>query len=294
MTSARPFRPHRYRSACGKLDLFARDYPGREGVALAPLLLMHGLTRNSADFEPLIERLDPRYRLIVPDQRGRGLSQWDDDPANYRPDIYAADMFALLDDLGIERAGLIGTSMGGLMAMAMGALQPLRVPAIVLNDIGPHVEKAGLDRIQGYVGPREACTTWEEATRRCEAINASALPGLSAQDWLDFARRTCIEQADGTIAFAYDPAIADGFSSDGAQVVPPDLWPLWEMLRDMPVLVIRGALSDLLSAATVAEMGRRHTGPFDRVEVPERGHAPLLGEPAAVDAIAAFLRRHIG
>ena len=110
------FEPHRYRSACGRLELFARIYPG-EGPTL---LLMHGLTRNSADFEPLVGKLAGQYRLIVPDQRGRGLSGWDPEPNNYRPDTYSADMFALLDGLGAEKAGLIGTSMGGLMAMLMG------------------------------------------------------------------------------------------------------------------------------------------------------------------------------
>src|SRR5690606_32270041 len=125
------FRPHRYRSACGRLDLYARVYDG-DGPAL---LLMHGLTRNSGDFEPLARHLAGRYALIVPDQRGRGLSAYDEDAANYRPDIYSADMFALLDDLGIARASLIGTSMGGLMAMMMAAAQPQRVCAMVLNDV---------------------------------------------------------------------------------------------------------------------------------------------------------------
>src|SRR5690606_262658 len=135
-TDGRPnmaqYTPRTYAAASGDLKLFAREYPG-EGT---PLLLMHGLTRNSADFEPLAEALAGRNRLIVPDQRGRGLSASDPEPANYRPDVYARDMFALLDHLGIERVGLIGTSMGGLMAMLMAAMQPGRVGAIVLNDIG--------------------------------------------------------------------------------------------------------------------------------------------------------------
>lgn len=287
------YREHRYRSACGRLDLFARDYPGEEGDARPPLLLMHGLTRNSADFEPLAAHLAGRFRLVVPDQRGRGLSDWDSDPGNYRPDIYAADMFALLDSLGIARTVAVGTSMGGLIAMVMNALQPGRLAGVVFNDVGPVVNPAGLARIQGYVGPREPCQSWQEAAERCAAINGEALPGLSDADWLAFARRTCIEADDGTIAFNYDPAIAGGFSGEGPPVVPPDLWPLWEALAGKPVLVIRGAVSDLLSPETVAEMERRHArfpgGRFSAVDVPGRGHAPLLDEPAALAAIEAFL-----
>lgn len=250
---------------------------------------MHGLTRNSADFEPLAEHLAPRYRLVVPDQRGRGLSDYDSDPANYRPDIYAADMFALLDGLSITQAGLIGTSMGGLIAMIMTATQPDRIAGIVLNDIGPHIEASGLARIQGYLGPTQDAADWDEAAVRCAAVNAVALPDFGPQDWLAFARRTCIQTPEGRIRFAYDPAIA--LSTRGAQpaTLPPDLWPLWDMLADKPVLALRGGHSDLLSAATVAEMGQRHRRAFTAIDVPNRGHAPILDEPAALSAIETFL-----
>jgi pimeloyl-ACP methyl ester carboxylesterase len=283
------FRPHRYRSACGRLELYARVYEG-DGPAL---LLMHGLTRNSADFEPLAVYLAPRFRLVVPDQRGRGLSDYDRDPANYRPDVYAADMFALLDDLAIERAGLIGTSMGGLIAMIMAAARPARVPLAVLNDVGPRIEPTGLARIQGYVGPSRPAASWDEAAARCAAINGQAFPDFTAPDWLAFARRTCIETADGAIRLAYDPAIAVSVAGDQPATVPPNLWPLWDMLSAVPVLALRGALSDLLSAETVAEMGARHAGPFAAVEIPGRGHAPMLDEPAATAAIDAFLAEHL-
>lgn len=284
------FTPHLYQSADGRLDLFARVYAG-DGPAL---LLMHGLTRNSADFEPLVPHLAGHYRLVVPDQRGRGLSAPDPDPARYRPDIYAADMWALLDGLGVGRCGLIGTSMGGLMAMLMAAAQPERIAAIVLNDIGPKVEKEGLDRIAGYVGPGGAMATWGEAADRCRAINADAFPGFGAADWMAFARRTCRELPDGSVIFAYDPAIASGFSRAEPDVVPPDLWPVWDMESAIPAMVVRGALSDLLSDATVSEMRRRHAGPFEAVTVAGRGHAPLLDEPEVVAALLPFLRRHVG
>lgn len=283
------YRSHTYTAAGGSLELFARDYPG-EGPAL---LLMHGLTRNSADFEPLAERLAGRYRLIVPDQRGRGLSESDPDPANYRPDVYAADMFALLDDLGIERAALIGTSMGGLMAMVMAAVQPQRISAVVLNDIGPELDPAGLARIAGYVGPGPAFANWNEAAARCEAINREAFPDFGPADWEAFARRTCRAAEDGSIAFAYDPAIALAFETEDG-VAPPDLWPLWQALAAKPVLLVRGALSDLLSMDTVQRMNQLHPGPFMHVDVPRRGHAPLLNEPEALAAIEPFLAEHAG
>lgn len=282
------FAVHRYRSACGRLDLAARLYPG-EGPAL---LLMHGLTRNSADFEPLAAELAGPYRLIVPDVRGRGLSEWDPEPGNYRPDVYAADMFALLDGLGLPAATLIGTSMGGLIAMVMKASRPAAVTAVVLNDVGPVLDPAGLARIQGYVGPRGAMASWSEAAERCRLINAEAFPDFGTEDWLAFARRTCVQQADGSIQFAYDPAIAQSVGGDQPATVPPDLWPLWALLAETPILVVRGALSDLLAADTVEDMARRHRGAFASVAVPRVGHAPLLDEPSALSAIRAFLARH--
>lgn len=285
------YHVHRYRSACGGLDLAARDYPAPVGAPV--LLMMHGLTRNSADFEPLAERLLGRYRMIVPDQRGRGLSQWDPDPAQYRPDVYAQDMLALLDDLGIARPGLIGTSMGGLMALIMNALRPGMAQAAVFNDIGPVLEPAGLARIQGYVGPAGAMADWTEAAARTRAINAPAFPDYGGAQWDAFARRVARGNADGTVSFAYDPAISQGVVGDDPDAVPPDLWPLWERLDGVPVLVVRGALSDLLSGATVAEMARRHAGAYASVEVPRVGHAPMLDEPAALAALEAFLKEHV-
>lgn len=293
MSKPAAFRPHRYRSACGRLDLYARIYDGACNDGAPALLLMHGLTRNSADFEPLAERLAGRYRLVVPDQRGRGQSDYDSNPGNYRPDIYSADMFALLDGLGIDRVGLIGTSMGGLMAMIMAVMQPGRISAIVLNDVGPQIEASGLARIQAYVGPSQDAADWNEAAARCAAVNAVALPDFVHDDWLAFAKRVCHETPDGRVRFAYDPAIAVSTAGEQPATVPPDLWPLWDALAAMPVLVLRGALSDVLSAATVAEMGCRHAGVFAAVEVPGRGHAPILNEPAAIPAVDAFLRDHV-
>ncbi|MEE4454160.1 alpha/beta hydrolase [Novosphingobium resinovorum] len=284
-------RVHHYRSADGRLDLVARDYPAHEGAPV--LLMMHGLTRNSADFEPLLDKLAGRYRMIVPDQRGRGASQWDPDPAQYRPDVYAQDMLALMDDLGVSRAGLVGTSMGGLMAMVMQALRPDLAQAVIFNDIGPVLDPAGLARIQGYVGPGGKMADWTEAAARTRAINAPAFPDFGGAQWDAFARRIARENADGTVSFAYDPAISESIAGDDPQTVPPDLWPLWQLLDTVPVLVVRGALSDLLSTATVEEMARRHSGPYAAVEVPRVGHAPILDEPVVLAAIEAFCKEHV-
>ena len=292
------FSVHRYRSSCGRLDLAARIYPakglppGQDAPPGPDLLLMHGLTRNAADFEPLIPHLARRYRLIVPDQRGRGLSQWDDVPANYRPDIYCADMFALLDGLGIASVTAIGTSMGGLIAMGMNAMRPDMVWAVVLNDVGPVLDPAGLARIQGYVGSSAPMQSWDEAAERCRAINCTAFPDFTTADWLAFAHRTCTRQADGTIAFAYDPAVSHSIGDAQPAAALPDLWPLWQALGAKPVLVIRGELSDLLSAETVETMAAHHPGYFAAVEVPRVGHAPLLNEPDALAAITRFLAEH--
>jgi pimeloyl-ACP methyl ester carboxylesterase len=290
MAEELPYTSHRYRSACGRLELFARDYPG-EGT---PLLLMHGLTRNGADFEPLAAHLAGRFRLVVPDQRGRGLSQWDPDPGNYRPDVYSADMFALLDSLGIERAGLIGTSMGGLMAMIMSAMQPARVTAVVLNDIGPHINAGGLARIQGYVSAASTFADWQQAAERCAEVNGQAFPDYGPADWLAFARRTCHVEAGGLVRLAYDPAIASGFDGEAGMVAPPDLWPLWQALGNRHVLAIRGALSDLFSAETLKEMEMRHTGTFASLTVANRGHAPMLDEPEVLETIVPFLMHYAG
>ncbi len=290
MSLSRTVTERFYPSADGELTLFARDYAATvEKSDRLPLLMMHGLTRNSADFEPLIAHLDDDRRLIVPDQRGRGRSGYDPEPMRYRPDIYVEDMWALFDALEIERLICIGTSMGGLMSMVMGAQQPDRIAAIVLNDIGPAVSAEGLDRIRSYVGGGEPMANWAEAAARCETINGDALEGLDHDGWLGFAKRTCSEAADGQIAFAYDPAISQSVGEEDPATIPPDLWTMWEALSSIPILTIRGAKSDILTSQTLTQMEERHPEQFHKIVVPARGHAPLLDEPTAVAAIKAFL-----
>ena len=280
------FKDYFYRSADNRLDLYARVYPGR-GPAL---LMMHGLTRNSADFEPLIEALGDSYQIVSVDQRGRGRSDYDPEPANYVPAIYAADMLGLLDDLGIDRVTTIGTSMGGLISMLMGALAKDRLDGIIINDIGPEVNPAGIARIQSYVGKTDALRSWQDAADICRDINGVAFPEFLDADWMNFARRTYV-QSNGSICPAYDPAIASSMEGEEPTTVPPDLWQIWNMLTDIPMLLIRGAITDILHEDTAEKMEKLHAGPFHRVDIPNVGHAPILNEPAAVAAIQQFLKR---
>ncbi|MEP2987390.1 MAG: alpha/beta hydrolase [Parasphingorhabdus sp.] len=281
------FEDHFYRSADNRLDLYARIYPGSGPT----LLMMHGLTRNSADFEPLIGALDENYNVISVDQRGRGQSDYDLDPANYLPDVYTADMFALLDELNIDKVTAIGTSMGGLIAMIMGAVQKDRLSGIIINDIGPEVDSAGIARIQSYVGKTETVPTWEGAAAACRDVNHTAFPNFEDADWMKFAKRTYVQE-NGSIRPAYDPAIASSMEGDEPATVPTDLWQMWDMLTDLPMLLIRGAITDILHQKTAARMQDQHSGPFKRVDVAHVGHAPILDEPEAVSAIQQFVKQH--
>jgi pimeloyl-ACP methyl ester carboxylesterase len=196
-------------------------------------------------------------------------------------------MLALLDHLGIGRGVFVGTSMGGLMTMIAAAQAPTRVAAAVLNDIGPEIDPAGLDRIRGYVGGAPSLANWSEAAARCRAINGVAFP--DAQDdafWLGFARKIFREETAGRIALDYDLAISRSVAPGSAATA--DLWPLFDALKPVPTLVIRGELTDILMTSTVGEMRRRKPD-LALVTVPRTGHAPFLTEPAAWEALRAFL-----
>jgi pimeloyl-ACP methyl ester carboxylesterase len=275
-----------YDSADG-LRLYARRY-GRRDAPLS-VLCLHGLTRNHRDFAPLIAHLEADHDIIAVDQRGRGRSAWDPNPQNYSPLTYVGDMARLLDTLGLERVAIIGTSMGGLMAMIMMKTMPQRVRGVVMNDIGPRLEKAGLDRIGGYVGKTATASSWQEASEMTARVQASAFPDYTAAQWMDFARRTWIEKAQGEIVPDYDPAIATSLSK-----IKPDwkarvaAWRLFEAMKAVPLLIVRGERSDLFSAATARLMMRRH-GRASEVVVPRVGHAPILDEPMVVPAVRSFL-----
>ena len=274
-----------YQSTDG-LRLYARDYSHPESEHT--VLCMHGLTRNSQDFEHIASVLNQRFRVVVPDQRGRGNSAYDPNPANYRPGTYVEDMFTLLGHLGIEKPILLGTSMGGLMAMLMNAARPQAVEAVILNDIGPEVDPAGLARIQARVGKSPPVTSWDEAVKQNREAQGPAFPDFSDEQWLEFTRALYREDEQGVPRLAYDPAISQPMTQSEEAAVPADLWPVFEKLTEVPLLLVRGALSDILSSPCTAEMQRRHPS-MRLVELANRGHAPMLDEPEAEQAITGFL-----
>ena len=278
-----------YQSGDG-LKLYARDYPCRAGgvAQKATILCMHGLTRNSADFAGLADHLSERFHVLSVDQRGRGRSQYDSVTSNYTPIIYVQDMFTLLDHLGLGEVILVGTSMGGLMSMLMAAMQPERVRAIVLNDIGPELDPRGLERIKSYVGKSRPVSSWDEAVEQARSIAEIAFPDFSEQQWLDFARGV-YREVNGTFELAYDPAIAQPMEDEDAGVIPPDLWGVFEAVASLPILVIRGESSDILARECVEDMRSRKPD-LQVVEVPRRGHAPTLDETTSRAAIDDFLR----
>lgn len=271
------------------LTLFAKAY-GPEDARLN-VLCIHGLTRNHQDFEPMISALPRHHRYIAVDVRGRGRSAYDPQPENYKPPVYAKDMFALLDTLGIQRTVLIGTSMGGLISLLMMRAAPKRVAGLVLNDVGPVVEKAGLARIASYAGKVAPVTGWESAAAAVKTLQGSVFPDMPEERWMDFARRTYKELPSGEVVLAYDPGIAAslGKVKPGA-VTNFVMWRMFGAAKKAPLLVVRGETSDILSAETAEEMIRRH--PDARLAtVPRTGHAPILDEPQAVSAITEFLDR---
>ena len=273
------------------LSLYARDYAGEGGEARLPVVCLHGLTRNSKDFEDVAPRIAATgRRVIVPDTRGRGRSAYDPQPERYDPKVYARDILRLMDQLGISRAVFLGTSMGGIITMMIAALRRRAIAAAILNDVGPEVDKAGVDRILSYAGKFRPIVNWEDAVSHVRLTSGSAFPNNSDADWKLFAERTFREEG-GVPTFDYDPAIMVPMSKG-----PPKTRSVFGMLlfrrlaRSRPTLLIRGELSDLLSERIAARM-KRNAPSLETVVVPGVGHAPVLTEPAAVAAIDEFLAR---
>lgn len=271
-----------YPSAAG-LRLYARDYPGP--TAQSPVILcLPGLTRNSKDFAQLADELQQTHRVICPDQRGRGRSARDTDASRYRPDQYARDMITLLNLLNIPELIIIGTSLGGLMAIMMLGAAPARIKAVVLNDIGPEVDPRGIARIAGYVGKSVVANNWEEAAQQTALINGAAFPDYVSGDWHAMARELYVQEGNLPV-LDYDPLIAQGIVAGTAT---PNLWPLFDKVGETPMLVIRGQTSDVLSVETLAEMTHRLPH-LTSVTIACCGHAPTLNEPDARIAIRRFL-----
>ena len=287
MSSPSEFSEHFFTNA-DRLRIAYRIYPANGEETGPPVLCLHGLTRNLRDFENLAPKLAARgHKVISASQRGRGTSDYDPKHERYTPANYTQDMVGLLDHLEIEKAVFIGTSMGGLMTMVAAMIAPQRIEQVVLNDIGPELDPVGIARIRSYAGKTAGrFENWQSAADAIRAINGVAFPNETENAfWLAFARKTCRESEDA-IVLDYDPAISKSVAEGGDGDV--DLWPLFDALRDIPTLVVRGALSDLLMVSTVEEMQRRKPD-MSFVNVPDVGHAPFLTEPEAWPAIQGFL-----
>ncbi len=281
------YAEHRIATADGPF-VCARDYTAMAGHL--PVVCLHGLTRNSADFEAVAPKIAALGRRVVSiDARGRGKSDNDPDATRYRPDVYVADALRVLDTLAIPRAVFLGTSMGGIMTMLTATITPDRIAAAILNDIGTEVDPTGLKRIASYVGKAGPFASWDAMTEAVKGSQSVAFPGKDDAFWRIFTRRVARERADGRVEFSYDPAIANAFAAAPAGP-PPSMAPLFAALVSKPVLLVRGAISDLLSRETVAAMTQAKPN-MEFVEVPNVGHAPTLEEPEAWNAIAAFLAK---
>lgn len=280
------FRETRFTSQDG-LSLYYRDY-GDPLSGATPVVCLAGLTRNSVDFHAFAERASARRRIIAPDYRGRGNSQYDPRPDRYRPETYLMDLSHLLTAAGVEKAVFLGTSLGGILAMAMGAFRPAALAGVALNDIGPELDPRGLARIAGYVGKTSAPADWYQAVRQMKQLFAPAYPDLTEEEWLAQARLAYRLDESGRLINDYDLNISQALAKQAK--TPFDGWRLFATLQDVPTLSIRGALSDLFSEACAEKMAEAKPD-LIRVTVPNRGHVPTLTEPECVAALDDFLER---
>ena len=276
----------RYWTSSDGLRLHYRDHDGPSDRP--PIVCLPGLTRNARDFEPVTDRYAGEWRVLSLDFRGRGLSDHDPKPENYTPSTYAADALTLLDALEIERAVLFGTSLGGLVTMILAAIAHSRIAGAMLNDIGPEIDQAGIERIRGYVGRSIEFASWEDLARALAARNADVYPGYSADQWQVFARRIASER-EGRITFDYDMAISNNFNR-APNGPAASVWPLYQGLAGIPLLILRGELSDLLDAEVARKMAQA-LPESELVTVPNVGHAPALDETEAIAGIDRLLAR---
>ena len=283
---------HFFVSAPDGLKLHVRGYGARDRRR-CPVICLPGLARTTADFDTLATALayDPdrsRYVLAV-DYRGRGESEYDVNPENYNIATETADLLAVLTALEIEPAVFVGTSRGGILAMVLATVRPAAIAGVILNDIGPVIETKGLIRIKSYLGRLPQPKNLDDGAEILKHLFGPQFPKLGADDWMLFATRTFKEQ-DGSLAPRYDPKLANVLAGvDMARSLPP-LWKEFDALAAVPVMVIRGANSDVLSERTVAEMRARRAD-IDALVVPDQGHAPLLAERDVTARIAEFVAR---
>lgn len=286
------FRDVFCRSADG-LKLHAKVIGPDNSTAL-PVLCLPGLTRTADDFDDIARALasDPAWprKVVAVDYRGRGLSDYDPDPAKYAVPVELGDVLAIVASLGISRAILLGTSRGGLISMAMAAAQPKLLAGVILNDIGPSLELGGLIKIKGYIADPPPRSTWDEAARGLKELFGTVFPSLTDDEWMVWARRAFREKAGGGLERTYDLKIKHTLDGIDASSPLPQVWELFDAMAGVPLMLIHGALSDLLSAQGVKDMMARRPD-IDLVTVPDQGHAPLLADKPTMDHIVAFCRR---
>jgi pimeloyl-ACP methyl ester carboxylesterase len=273
-----------------KLHVSAR---GARTAAAAPVVCLPGLARTGDDFDTLATALagdpqKPRY-VVAMDYRGRGRSDYDRNPFNYSFANELADVLAVLTALDIGPSVFVGTSRGGILAMLLASARPTAIAGVVLNDIGPVIEVQGLARIKSYVGNLPEPKSFDEGAEILRRLFASQFPKLSDDDWAAFSRRAFKEQR-GRLLPTYDVRIAKTLEGIDLDRPLPPLWVEFDALAHVPLMVIRGANSDVLAPATVAAM-RARRAQLDAIEVPDQGHAPLLAEPETIDQIGSFIAR---
>ena len=276
-----------WKSADG-LELHYRDYAGRADRPV--LLCLPGLTRNARDFEPVADAFAGEWRVVAVDLRGRGDSDYAKDSASYIPRQYVEDLLLLIDRECLHDAVILGTSLGGLLAVMLNAARPGSFSGFVINDIGPEIDPVGLERIRNYVGQGRSFPTWMHAARSLRENSSHIYPDYELTDWIALAKRSMCLSGNGRITYDYDMKIAEPFADAEDGVAPEALWPLFRELRGKPVLALRGELSDLLSARTFARM-QEELPDMAGVTVARTGHVPTLAEPEVQQAIATFLGR---
>ena len=270
------------------LRLHYRDYAGAV-AGRPPIICIPGLTRNARDWEGVAARLAGEWRVICVDLRGRGESAYAKDPMTYVPLVYLQDLAALLRTLEVEQFVLFGTSLGGLLSMLISSAEQGRVEGVLVNDIGPELDEAGIGRIRGYVGRPSTWPTWVHAARDLSEVHKVAHPNWDLEDWLRYAKRVAKLSNSGRVVFDYDMRIAEPFKI-ATPVAGMDMWAAWRALAQVPTLIVRGASSDILSPGTMERM-KAELGLAEAVTVPGVGHAPTLEEPEAEAAIDRLLAR---
>ena len=277
------FREFRFRAQDG-VQIYCRDY-GQAVAGRPTILCLSGLARNSKDYHRVALRLESQgFHVITMDYRGRGQSEYCADPSRYSPTVYLEDIRHLLTLRNLHDIIILGTSLGGLLAMGMGAAMPGVLKAVILNDVGPDLKPDGLDRIIEYLSQRPEFSDWERAKAHIKSI----FPQVGyerEEDWDWLTRNSCRECEDGMIRYDWDPNIVLPMK---IKTPLPDLWALFRSLNHVPVLSFRGGTSDILTEETFAHMQESHNN-ITCVTVPGVGHVPSLEEPVSVEALNEFL-----